>query len=159
MGFTKPESFARQISVYLKERRDDRAYATSRDFVKAFPGELMPHVLLAESCFRMGRFPEAKIEGKKALALASSDSDIVFCSMVFSSACFQMKDYLEGYETLKRTLNGRFIPEVEEALLLFSFAMKDEPKAVVHMKNLIVLNRGRAIQVMDAYADGLKSAQ
>src|SRR4030095_8494017 len=145
MEFSKPESFAKQISIYLKSQQNDKAYGLAHDFVHKFPQELIPHVLLAESSFRLGRHEEAKFEAKKGLRLAATDSDIVFCTMVFSSACFQLKDYIEGYETLKKVTKGKFIQEVEEALLIFSLAMMDEQKALQHMKNLIVLNREKAM--------------
>jgi hypothetical protein len=157
MEFSKPDAFAKQIAFYLKERMNDKAYDLSKDYVKAFPG-LLPHILLAESAFRLDRFAEAKIEARKALRFATSDDDIVFCTMVFSSACFQLKDYIEGYNLLKSSTKGKFVPAVEEALLIFSLAMNDEQKAVKHMKNLLVINRARAIDFMNAYIKNLEAS-
>lgn len=156
--FSKPEAYLRQIAVYLKEQMNTQAYNLSQDFVKKFPGELLSHVLLAETAFRLGRYQEAKVEAQKALKLSQSESDIRFCALVFSTACFQLKDYIEGYNTLKSAMKGRFLPEVEEALLILALAMSDEQKAVHHMKNLMVLNRERAMDFMKVYATNLGAA-
>jgi tetratricopeptide (TPR) repeat protein len=155
--FSKPEAYLRQIAVYLKGQMNQQAYNLSQDFVKNFPGELLSHVLLAETAFRLGKFQESKVEAQKALKLAQSESDIRFCALVFSTACFQLKDYIEGYNTLKLAMKGRFLPEVEEALLILSLAMADEQKAMHHMKNLMVLNRERAMEFMKAYAANLEA--
>ncbi|MCI0503633.1 hypothetical protein L0Y65_02870 [Candidatus Micrarchaeota archaeon] len=153
--FSKPEAYLKQIAVYLKEGMDQQAYSLSGDFVKKFPSELLSHVLIAESAFRIGRYQESKVQAQKAIRLAQSESDIRFCALVFSTACFQLKDYIEGYNTLKSAMKGKFLPEVEEALLILSLAMADEQKALHHMKNLMVLNRARALDFMKIYADGL----
>ncbi|MEW6721675.1 MAG: hypothetical protein AB1324_00270 [Candidatus Micrarchaeota archaeon] len=157
MEFTKPVSFAKQIAIYLRSRMDEKAYQASKDFVKQFPGELMAHVLLAESAFRLGRFSEAKVEGRKALRYATSENDMVFCAMVFSSACFHLKDYIEGYRLLKEISSKKSIVEVEEALFVFSLAMKDEEKAIGHMKNLLQMNHARALELMRVYLHSLPS--
>ncbi len=159
MEFSKPEAYMRQISIYLKEQMDQQAYDLSKEFVKKFPGELLPHILLAESAFRLKRFDECKVEARKALKYAKTENDIRFCTMIFSTACFQRKDYIEGYETLKAACTGKFIPEVEEILLVFSIAMADEAKAIRHMQNLMVLNRSRAMQLMKDYDRQLEAAK
>jgi tetratricopeptide (TPR) repeat protein len=156
--FSKPEAYLKQIAVYLKEQMNPQAYNLCQDFVKKFPRELLSHVLLAESAFRMGRYQESKVEAQKALKLSQSESDIRFCSLVFSTACFQLKDYIEGYNTLKAAMKGRFLPEVEESLLILALAMADEQKALHHMKNLMVLNRERALDFMKIYAKNLEAA-
>jgi hypothetical protein len=158
MEFTRPEAYARQIALYLRERLDQNAYELSKDFVRAFPGELLAHVLLAESAFRLGRYPEAKVEARKAMAFASTETDLVFCATVFSSACFHLKDYIEGYNTLKEASAGRFILHIEEALFVLSLAMHDEDKAIRHMRNLTVLNRSRAADMMKTYLENAVGA-
>jgi tetratricopeptide (TPR) repeat protein len=157
--FSKPESYLKQISVYLKEQMNEQAYNLCQDFVKRFPRELLAHVLLAETAFRVGRYQESKVEAHKALKFAQSESDIRFCALVFSTACFQLKDYIEGYETLKQAMKGKFLPEVEESLLILSLAMADEQKALHHMKNLMVLNRQRAMDFMKIYAKNMDAAR
>jgi len=155
MEFSKPDAFAKQIAIYFKDGQNQKAYDLAKEFAMKYPGELLPRVLVAEAAFRMGRFAEAKIEGYKALRYATSESDLVFCTLVYSSACFQLKDYIEGYDTLKRSSKGKFIEGIEEALLIFSIAMDDEQKALRHMKNLIVLNREKALEFMKMYASHL----
>ncbi len=157
--FTRPEAYLKQISVYLKERMNDQAYSLAGDFAKKFPGELLPHILLAEAAFRIGRFQECKVESQKGIRLAKSEDDIRFCALVFSTACFQLKDYIEGYRTLRGAMAGKFLPDVEEALLVLSLAMADEEKAMQHMKNLMVLNRQKALDFMKTYAARLESAR
>jgi tetratricopeptide (TPR) repeat protein len=157
--FSKPESYLKQISVYLKEQMNQQAYNLSQDFVKKFPAELLSHVLMAESAFRVGRYQESKVQAQKAIKLAQSESDIRFCALVFSTACFQLKDYIEGYETLKKAMKGKFLPEVEESLLILSLAMADEQKALHHMKNLMVLNRQKALDFMKIYAKNMDAAR
>lgn len=155
MEFSRPESYTKQISEYLKAQMNDNAYRLSADFVKRYPGELMPHMLLAESAFRLSRYDQSKVEARKGLKLSQSEADIRFCAMVFSTACFQLKDYIEGYETLKKAAQGKFIQEVEEMLLILSWAMADEQKALRHMKNLMTLNRERALEFIKVYAESL----
>ncbi|MEW6036406.1 MAG: hypothetical protein AB1529_07375 [Candidatus Micrarchaeota archaeon] len=157
--FSRPEAYSKQVSIYLKESMDEKALELCKDFVKMFPGELMAHLLMAESWFRLNRFFECKVEAGKALRLAQSEDDIRFCTMIYSTACFQLKDYIEGYNVLKGAMKGKFIAEVEEALLVFSLAMADEQKAMHHMKNLMVLNRDRAINFVGSYAERLDAAK
>jgi hypothetical protein len=159
MEFSKPASYLKQVAVYLKERMNDKAYALCKDFVKFYPCELLAHLLLAEVSFRVGRFQECKVESQKALKLATSENDVRFCALVFSTACFKLKDYIEGYDTLKKAMNGKFLPEVEESLLVLSIAMNDEGKAMHHMKNLMVLNRAKAVDFMHLYAENLEAAK
>ena len=118
-------------------------------------GELLAHVLLAESAFRMGRFTEAKIEARKAMRYASSDSDMVFSALVFASACFHLNDFLEGYQMLSDISSRKQIAQVEEALVVFSLAMKSEIEAVGHLRNLMSLNRERAVELMRTYIHSL----
>ncbi|MFH0884794.1 MAG: hypothetical protein V1861_03720 [Candidatus Micrarchaeota archaeon] len=157
--FSKPDAYLKQIAVYLKEQMNKQAYSLCQDFVKKFPRELLSHILLAESAFRMGRYQESKVESKRALKLSQSESDIRFCSLVFSTACFQLKDYIEGYNTLKNAMKGKFLPEAEESLLVLALAMADEQKALHHMKNLMVLNRERAMEFMKIYAKNMEAAR
>ena len=159
MEFSKPEAYLKQIAVYLKERMNEKAYTLCKDFAKAFPGELLAHILLAETAFRMERFQECKVESQKALKLAESENDVRFAALVFSTACFKLKDYIEGYETLKKAMRGKYLPEVEESLLILSLAMDDEAKAMQHMKNLMVLNRSRAVDFMKIYTENLEAAR
>ena len=158
MEFSKAEGYLLQISIYLREQMDRNAYELSKDFVKKYPGELLPHVLLAESAFRLQKYDECKVEARKALKFAQTEQDLRFCTMIFSTACFQLKDYIEGYDTLRTATAGKFIPEVEEILLVFAMAMADEKIALHHMKNLMVLNRSRAMELMKQYDAQMKKA-
>ena len=155
MELTRPEAYAKIIAIYLKNYENEKAYELSKEFVMKFPGELLSHILLSESAFRLGRFTEAKIEGRKALRYASSDSDMVFSSLIFASACFQLHDYLEGYQVLKDVSGRGQIAQVEEALVVFSMAMKSELEAVGHLRNLMGLNRERAVAIMRTYIHSL----
>lgn len=157
MEITKKEAFAKIISNHMRNREDRKAYDLSGDFIRKFPGELLSHLLRAESAFRLQRFPEAKIEGRKALRYAQSESDMVFCAMVFSSACFHLKDYIEGYELLKGISSRRKLADVEEALVVFSIAMKNEEDAIDHLRRLIQINRERALVLMRTYIHSLPS--
>ncbi|HSB46731.1 MAG TPA: hypothetical protein VLD37_01870 [Candidatus Bilamarchaeum sp.] len=155
MEITKKEAFAKLISMDLKNHEDQKAYDLAVDFVKKFPGELLSHLLLAESAFRLRRFAEAKVESRKALRYACSDSDTVFCTMVFSSACFHLKDYIEAHELLKQISLREKIAEVEEALVVFSIAMRDEQGALDHFNSLIQVNRDAALELMRTYIQNL----
>ena len=157
MEFTKPESYAKMIAIYLKNHQDEQAYELSGDFVKKFPGEFLPHLLLAESSFRLSRYAEAKIEGRKALNYCVTETDTIYCTLMFSSACFFLKDYIEGYELLKQISAKKPIVEVEEALFVFSLAMKDESRAIDHMKVLLELNRERALDLIHTYLENVSS--
>ncbi len=155
MELTKKDSYAKMISIYIKNLQDQQAYDLSKEFIQKFPGELMSHLLLAESAFRLGRYAEAKLEGRKALRYAASDYDILFCSMVFASACFQLKDYIEGYKVLKEISDRTPVLEVGEALFAFSLAMKNEGDAIFHMKNMLQINRQHALELMKDYIKSL----
>ncbi len=155
MEFTKKESYAKMISIYMKERMDRQAYDLSREFVAKFPGELIPHLLMAETAYRLERYSEAKVEGRKALKYATSETDMIFCTMVFASACFHLKDYIEAYTLLKEVSAKKTILEVEEALFVFSLAMRNESQAIDHMKNLLELNRDHALELMRVYLQNL----
>jgi tetratricopeptide (TPR) repeat protein len=157
MEITKKEAFAKLISIYMKNHEDQKAYDLSHDFVKKFPGELLSHLLLAESAFRLNRFGEAKTEGRRALRYATSESDTIFCAMVFSSACFHLKDYIEGYELLKQISSRKQLAEVEEALVVFSIAMKDEQGALEHFRTLMQVNRPGALELMRTYIQNMPS--
>ncbi len=151
MEFTKKESYAKMIAIYLKERMDRQGYELSQEFVQKFPGEMMSHLLLAESAFRLERYSEAKVEGRKALRYATSESDTIFCTMIFASACFHLKDYIEAHRLLQEISTKKTILEVEEALFVFSVAMRDEQQAIGHMRNLLELNRDHALKLMETY--------
>jgi hypothetical protein len=155
MEFTKKESYAKMVAIYMKERMDRQAYDLSKEFVVKFPGELIPHLLLAETAYRLERYAEAKLEGRKALKYATSETDMIFCTMVFASACFHLKDYIEGYQLLKEVSARKSIMEVEEALFVFSLAMRDEKQAIDHMKNLLEINRDHALELMRVYLQNL----
>ncbi|MFN7991331.1 MAG: hypothetical protein U0R44_04200 [Candidatus Micrarchaeia archaeon] len=155
MELTKKDSYAKMISIYIKNLQDQQAYDLSKEFIQKFPGELISHLLLAESAFRLARYAEAKLEGRKALRYANSDYDLLFCSMVFASACFQLKDYIEGYKVLKEISAKRPVLEVEEALFAFSLAMKNEATAIQHMKNMLQINRQHALDLMKDYISNL----
>lgn len=158
MELTHKEAYAKIIAIHLKNYEDQKAYDLSREFVLRFPGELLSHVLLAESAFRIGRYTEAKIEARKAMRYASSESDFAFSALVFASACFHLNDYLEGYALLSEIAMKKQIAQVEEALLVFSLAMKSEAEAMSHLRNLMMLNRERALGIMRTYIQSLPVA-
>ncbi len=155
MEFTKKESYAKMIAIYMKERMDKQAYDLSKEFISKFPGELIAHLLMAETAYRLERYSEAKVEGRKALRYATSETDMIFCTMVFASACFHLKDYIEAYTLLKEISSKKTILEVEEALFVFSLAMRNESQAIDHMRNLLEINRDHALELMRVYLQNL----
>jgi tetratricopeptide (TPR) repeat protein len=155
MDITKPKAFLIQISLYLKNNDAESAYSMSKDFVAKFPSEMAAHYLLAFSALGSKRYEEAKMEGRKAFNMASSDEDMLTCALLASMAYYELKDYAKGYELLLAVEKRAKTAELEKLMVLFSLAANSPEEAFRHEEELFRLNSKAAIELLAKITSGL----
>ena len=65
MEFSKPESYAKQIILYLSSADYQSAYKLSKEFTNKFSKNVFALILLSKSAFWLGKYPETIIEARK----------------------------------------------------------------------------------------------
>ena len=140
MIFNKEGSFIKQIVIYLKNKDYAKASALSKEFSQAFPLSLMPHYLLAKSCYWNHDFINALMEGHKALNMAESREDLVAAAVFLSCVYFELKRFTRGYEVLMmmRHLEDE---RIERALAVLAMCRNEPRTALMHIDALYKINR------------------
>lgn len=138
MEFTKKESFAKQIVLYLNNEDYASALGLSRKFVDKFPGDMTSHFLFAKSAFWKGDYQTALREARTAFNKSKGD-DSVTCAVLIACSYYRLKKYQEGQDFLKRA-NLPETEEVEQLRLIFSMLLKDLPGVEKHAEKLLVMN-------------------
>ena len=139
MEFTKKESYAIQISNYLKNKNFKAACQLSNDMIKKFPKEALSHFMAAKCYYLMGDYEKAKTEGRKAFNRSHTKSDMIVSAIVTASAYYMSKEYKKGYELISH-FEKEQNEEMKKLLLIFSIVLKDNKKAVEYYKQLDILN-------------------
>jgi hypothetical protein len=137
--FSKKDAFIKQIAVYLSSQDHEKAYLLSKEFVKAFPGEMIAHFLLAKSAFWADSPKETVSEGKKALIMAKPQ-DIVACAILTASGHYRLGNYKEGQDLLK-SIDSKGNEDLERMRFAFALAMGNGKEAVYFLEELNKINR------------------
>jgi cytochrome c-type biogenesis protein CcmH/NrfG len=148
--FTKPDSFTKQIAIFLNAEEYSRAYDLSKEMVEKFPNELIAHFLLAKSSFWLENYQEAAGEGQKAFNKAETKEDMMICAVFISSAQFMLGKYDAGYKLL-RLFEKDKNEDVERMLFIFSTAMEDKAAASHHANELMKINKKAALKLIERF--------
>ena len=147
MELTKPESFAKQIALFFNNGDFQRAYELAQELIVKFPDEMLAHFLLAQAAYRIGRFEDAKMEGRKAFNIASEVDDMIGCALITASAYYSLGEYQKGYELLEEMEKKKSTEEIQSALMIFSLAMENPKEAILHLEKLYGLNKQLAMDM------------
>lgn len=153
MEFTKKESFAIQITNYLKDKEFPKACKLAEEMVKKFPKEALSHFMAAKCHYFSGDYKKAKTEGQKAFNLSHTKYDMLVSAIVTASAYYMLKEYQKGYKMLSLFEKEKHA-ELKKLLLLFSIVLKDKKKAARYYNQLYDLNHAVARKVIRDLASG-----
>jgi hypothetical protein len=145
------KGYISQISLYLNNKDYQNAYNMSKQFIAAFPDELIARFLLAESAFWAGQYHEAALEAHKAFNKATEYDDMLSCALVAGSAHFQLREYQKGMEILKHIERRKSSADLEKMLFAYSMAMHNPQEAAMHLNELHRMNQAAAIKTIDRY--------
>jgi len=146
--FTKKEAYARQLAIFIRNEDRQRAYELSKEFVNAHPDEMLAHFLLALAAYRLDKFDEAKLEGRKAFNLASSADDMLVSALLTSSAYYNKGEYTQGYELLKTIEKRKSTDELQKRMFIFAMALGKSDEALQHMDELFKMNESMAADMV-----------
>ncbi len=138
--------FAKQIALYIKNDDGKKAYELGSDFVKKYPQELIAQYLLATAANMTKRYEEGKLHGRKAFNLAKHEEDMLACAIQASISYLELQEYQKGFELLKEMEKKKSTAQLEEALFVFSIALKNKDEAMQHIDKLYKLNKRLAIR-------------
>jgi len=144
---SKPDSFVKQIALYLQNEEHQKARDLSAEMAAAFPDEMISHFLLAKSSFRLTRYGDAVEEGTRAFNLARSRPDMEACAILISAARFMLGQYPEGYRLLLM-FEPDNTEQVEELLLIFSSVLGDERATEKHVRTLMRIDNEAAEELL-----------
>ncbi len=140
MEFTKPDSYVKQIGLYLEGDQIGPAYEMASEFARRFPDQMIAHFLLSKAAFGLERFDEAASEGRKAFNLSGNPSEMIACAIMASLGYYKTREYAKGYQMLKDIEGLKKDAQMQELLFVFSLALKDEAAALSSIEKLYGLN-------------------
>jgi tetratricopeptide (TPR) repeat protein len=147
MEMTKKEAFIKQLAIYIRDDDYQKAHELGLAFVARFPGEMASHFLLARAAFALAKYEEAKLEARKAFNMAQNDKDLLAAALLAATAHFQLGQYAEGYELLRRMEGRGGGADYESAMVVFSLALRDKEGVVSHLEKLHRLNERLALEL------------
>jgi len=145
--FTKRESFALQITVYLRNRDYEKAYELSKAFIARFPSDFFSHYLMAKSAYGLRLFAECISHGKQAYSKAPAPDATRAAAILAGSGYFASGQLNKGYALLKDAEKQGSDESLEEALFIFSFALNKPEESAAHLGKLSRLNRRLALDL------------
>ncbi|MFH2105856.1 MAG: hypothetical protein ABII22_01230 [Candidatus Micrarchaeota archaeon] len=143
MVFTKHDSFVKQIIIYLARKEYDLAFSLSKEFVIAFPDDLLSHFLFAKSAFWVHNYAVAIEHGRIAFNM-SSGQDLLTTGLLLSSSYYLSNEFAKGYKVLQCIESG--LPasglsvEFEQLMTIYLLAFNNPEGAAQHIKKLYDLN-------------------
>lgn len=149
MEFTHSKAFVKQITLYIKNKDNQKAHTLAKEFVEKFPDDMVSHFLLSKAAFNVGKFDAAKLEGIKAFNMSHVYEDMLACAILASTAYLETKEYAKGFRLLKEMEKEGTSEELQLALLVFSLALKNENEALVHIEKLYELNEKLATELAE----------
>lgn len=155
MHLTKKESFAIQISNYLKNGQYQQACALAEKMMMKFPKEPLSHFMAAKSHYFSGAYKKASLHGFRAYNLSHSKEDMLASAIVTASALFMLNQYEKGIRLLL-PLRKEKNEEVKKLLLIFSMVKEHGDDSARYFRELHDLNRKVARQFMTSLAKGRK---
>lgn len=144
----KPNAFAKQIVLYIKNQDYQNAYSLASEFTHRFPNEMIAHFLLAKSAYWLGKYSETAVEARKAFNLSSHPDDLLACAVLASTGYYETGEYVKGRDILVAMKKIKTSEELETMLFIFSLALRDATGAARHLEDLYKLNNKTADALM-----------
>ena len=157
MELTKKESYAIQISSYLKNGRNMEAQKMAEEMIKKFPKEPLSHFMAAKSYYFSKRYEDAKAEGRKAFRLSMKTHDLIASAVVTASSMLMLGEYAAAHKLLLPFEKKRDA-EVKKLLVIISMAEGKGKKAGEHYRELHDINRAAAEKLIRRLAKGRRKA-
>ena len=151
MSNLKKEAYLTQIFAYLSNQDYEKAHEFSREFVDAYPKEMISHLILAKSAFRLKNYEIAAEQARLAFNLAESYDDMATCAVLASTAYYQTEEFEKGYELLEQMKKIKNTEEIEKMMFILSMALKKHAKAMEHLDELTKFNKKTAKDLILAY--------
>ncbi len=152
MEFSR-RGYTKQIMLYLQNKEYAKAYKLSSSFRKEFPDEMISNYLYSNSSFWTKRYDDAIVYGKIAFNKCKSKDEMIASAVVVASAYFNQEEYKKAMKILNPVEKLKCSEVVEKLMLAISIAMKDKKEALRHAKNLHVLNKEVAEEVLNKYLE------
>ncbi len=137
----KPQAYAKQIAIYLQKKAIPEAYELAEKYAKTYPKDGTAHYLLAMCAYEMKDYRESAQAGRKAFNFAQIKEDMVAGALIAACGYYRTEEYEKGCKLLQKMEEIKDSPEVEEMLVCFSIAMRDEKAILAHVKKLLDLNK------------------
>ncbi len=153
MKFTKKESYAIQLGIYLKNHQFKDACKLSEDMLRKFPSEPLSHFIAAKSYYFLEEYDKANSEGRKAYNLSSTKPDQIASALVTASALFMLGRYQDSYSLISQFQKERH-EEVKKLLIMLSMVMRNGRQAAEYYKELHDLNKKAAEKFIRKLAKG-----
>jgi tetratricopeptide (TPR) repeat protein len=151
MATLKKEAYLTQIFAYFKNEEYEKAYEFGKEFVEAYPKEMISHFLLAKVAFRLKKYEKAAEEARAAFNLAVEPDEMVLCAVLASTAYYQTGEFEKGYELLEKMKKIKNSGEIERMLFILSIAKNDSEKAMEHLEHLAAFNKKAAEDLILKY--------
>ena len=142
MGFTKKESFIKQLLFYYSRKEYDLAFPLSKEFIATFPKSAVSHFFLAKTAFMVQNYTVAIEAARNAFTL-SQGNDIITTGVLLSSVYYLAGELEKGYKVLQdiqSSLGGVQSQEYEQLLSLYCIAFNNPSRALEHTKKLYEIN-------------------
>lgn len=143
MELTKKESYAIQISSYLKNGKNMEARKMAEEMIKKFPKEPLSHFMAAKSYYFSKKYEDAKTEGSKAFQLSMKTHDLIASAVVTASSMLMLGEYAEAHKILLPFEKKRN-EEVKKLMVIISMAEGEGKKAGSYYKELYDINKAAA---------------
>lgn len=150
MELTK-KGYLKQLSLYLSNKDYGQAYPLAKQFLEEYPDEMMANYLYATAAFWAGENENAAKYGRMAFNLSKSPDDLLASAIITSSAYYELKQYQKAFDMLSSMEKLKYNEEIEKLLFVFSLALKDEKEAYKHAKNLYVMNKKAAQELLKKF--------
>ncbi len=149
-----PRAYAVQIAIFLSKGENGKAYSLGKEFMERNGRDALADYMCAMAAFMLKRFGEAEAWGKKAFSLSSSKEDMLSAAVLAGLACYRRGDYGAGLRMLKEAEGIATNEDLEELLIAFSLARKDDSELLEHIGRLSELNHRRGKRVVERILGG-----
>ncbi len=145
--------YAKQMALYLQNREAERAYAMGREFIAAHPGDALAYYMAALAAHESGRYGEAASWAKRAFSLSESRDDMLAAAILCGLALYRIRDFQGGLKMLKGMEGLKTNEDLEELLVAFSLAARDDSGVLAHIDRLSELNRKKGKSLIKKILD------
>ncbi len=144
-----PRSYAVQIAIFLSKGENGKAHSLGKEFMAKHGRDAVADYMSAMAAFMAGSFGEATEWGKKAFTLSVAKEDMLSAAVLVGLACYRRGMYGEGFAMLKQAEGIATNEDLEELLIAFSLANKDDGELLAHIDRLSGLNRERGRRMVE----------